>query len=379
MRGKIQPMSDLLTKVNWPQPSKYIVAVSGGVDSITLLDLLAKRGSYDLVVAHFDHGMRPGSSVDADFVQQVADELGLPCVMQRAELDNVSEATARTARYKFLQQVTQSHAAKAMITAHHLDDRLETSIFNLRRGSNRYGFTSLNSTPQIVRPLLQVTRDQIVNYALSHKLSWREDPTNLDQTKSRNYIRHTLIPTMNKVAPGWQRDYLQRVESTQQLNPQIDRLLAQFVEAGDQITVSRRAWAELDDLTRRQLLAFVARRLGVVLRPSQTRLLCRELAQAKTGSSYDLPDRLKVWVDANQMTFGYVQSVSSPEPPLVPPGYRVRQWQPGDRIRLKVGTKKLQDLFVDAKIERSRRQIWPVVVNAGDEVVWVPQLTRSPF
>src|SRR3990172_5722177 len=125
----------------------YVVAVSGGVDSVVLLHLLVQKGQraegrgqskYNFIVAHFDHGIREDSKLDRELVQELAKKYNLPFVYNQGNLGpKASEATARDARYAFLNKVKDSVSAQAIITAHHQDDVLETAIINLLRGTNR--------------------------------------------------------------------------------------------------------------------------------------------------------------------------------------------------------------------------------------------------
>jgi tRNA(Ile)-lysidine synthase len=174
----------------------YVVAVSGGVDSVVLLRLLADMPHLKLVVAHFDHGMRPNSREDALFVQKLAKTYGLPCVTERIELgENASEATARRVRYNFLRRVQKKVSATAIITAHHQDDLLETAIINLMRGTGWRGLCSLRDTSTIRRPLLGTNKMAILKYAQEQGLEWYEDITNNDTRHLRNAIRHEVLPT----------------------------------------------------------------------------------------------------------------------------------------------------------------------------------------
>lgn len=189
-------MDRLATNISAIVSGKYIVAVSGGVDSVVLLDLLVKNKNLDLVVAHFDHGMRDDSHQDRLFVQELASKYGLKFEYDTGKLGpHTSEDTARQKRYKFLQKMSKKYSAK-IITAHHRDDVIETMIINLLRGTDRRGLTSLRSTEAILRPLLNVTKTQIVKYAEENNLRWHEDITNKDEKILRNYVRNILIPKM---------------------------------------------------------------------------------------------------------------------------------------------------------------------------------------
>ncbi|HEY1064077.1 MAG TPA: tRNA lysidine(34) synthetase TilS [Candidatus Saccharimonadales bacterium] len=209
------------------QPGKYVVAVSGGVDSVALLDMLAQRSDLELVVAHFDHGIRSDSTEDAALVCSLAKQYGLQCKMERAELGmGASEAMAREARYQFLHRVQRQTEADAIVTAHHQDDVLETAIFNMLRGTGRRGLTSLQSTKQIKRPLIGVPKEEIKAYAVQRKLSWREDSTNRDERYARNYIRHRLLVKFDARA---RQQLLATIAKAQLVNDELDVLLNELL------------------------------------------------------------------------------------------------------------------------------------------------------
>ncbi len=188
----------------------YVVAVSGGVDSVVLLGMLATGNLpnsssqipiANLIVAHFDHGIRDESAGDAEFVGNLAKEHGLLFETKREELGaGTSEELARDRRYAFLREVAAKHNARIM-TAHHADDLVETIAINLVRGTGWRGLAVLDS-PDIDRPLLGMTKLEIKNYAEKHRLDWREDVTNNDTKYLRNDLRKkmtTLDPQMRQL------------------------------------------------------------------------------------------------------------------------------------------------------------------------------------
>jgi tRNA(Ile)-lysidine synthase len=170
---------------------KYVVAVSGGIDSVVLLHQLAAARDHDLVVAHFDHGIRPDSAADARFVEALAASYGLLFVGKREELGaRASEELARARRYDFLRRVAQEQQA-VVATAHHGDDVVETIAINLSRGTGWRGLAVLNA-PDVERPLLGVPKRQIYRYALDHRLEWVEDSTNTSLDYLRNRLRRLI-------------------------------------------------------------------------------------------------------------------------------------------------------------------------------------------
>lgn len=168
----------------------YIVAVSGGVDSVVLLHQLMQADRHRLVVAHFDHGIRDDSHLDAQFVKKLAESYHVPFEMRREELGpGASEELARSRRYAFLREIAQKHRSE-IVTAHHMNDVAETIAINLTRGTGWRGLSALGG--DIHRPLLHMSKDEIVSYAHEHQLEWREDSTNASDAYLRNRLRRQL-------------------------------------------------------------------------------------------------------------------------------------------------------------------------------------------
>lgn len=171
---------------------RYVVAVSGGVDSVVLLDMVAQEvAPQRLIVAHFDHGIRSESADDAAFVKNLAKQYGLAFETKREELGvNTSEELARERRYMFLRDVAKRYSATIM-TAHHADDIVETIAINMSRGTGWRGLAVLDSLG-IERPLLDKTKAELIKYAKENVLEWREDATNSDTKYLRNGFRQKL-------------------------------------------------------------------------------------------------------------------------------------------------------------------------------------------
>lgn len=173
-----------------------VVAVSGGIDSVVLLHILASL-KISIVVAHVNHGIRTNSDDDEVFVQALALQYEVPFESTRLKLGaGTSEEAARDARYKWLSQVAMKYGAASIATAHHEDDILETMCINLIRGTGWRGLCSLRQTKARYRPLLGWSKAAIVAYALEHGLDWREDSTNESMQYLRNRVRNGIIPRM---------------------------------------------------------------------------------------------------------------------------------------------------------------------------------------
>jgi tRNA(Ile)-lysidine synthase len=206
-------------KVELPR-GKYILAVSGGVDSMVLLDLLSGRPGVELVVAHFNHGIRPDAIKDETLVRKAAASHGAAFEAARGNLGAAaSEATARQARYHFLDEVLAKHQALKIITAHHQDDVIETAMINLLRGTGRQGLSAILSNQKIARPLLSTPKTAIVEHARRNKLVWREDSTNKDTGYLRNYLRLNVLP---KLSPGQRNTIISNIDKVAKINIILD-------------------------------------------------------------------------------------------------------------------------------------------------------------
>lgn len=202
-----------------------LVAVSGGVDSVVLLNTLAKA-SQKLVVAHVDHGIRPDSAADARFVEALAKKYNLRFISTRLELGgNASEDAARQVRYKILHEWAAQYDAR-IVTAHHRDDMVGSIAINLTRGT---GWRGLNVMSQagIFRPLLERTKQQLYEYATKHRLEWVEDSTNASDKFLRNQLRAGVVDLSEVTA----QKVTQLREAQKTLADDIDALVAELLEA----------------------------------------------------------------------------------------------------------------------------------------------------
>jgi len=196
---------------NGNRRKKLIVAVSGGADSVALLHLLVDAGYGNLVVAHFNHHLRgKASDRDSSFVASLAAKLDLPCERGSGDVRKLAsegkcslETAAREARYSFLAAVARKHRVRTVLLAHHADDQVETCLFNFLRGSGIAGISGMKPEAHrtvegirltLLRPLLGITKEQLLQYLASQNLPHREDSTNAQPVASRNRIRHQILP-----------------------------------------------------------------------------------------------------------------------------------------------------------------------------------------
>ena len=274
-----------------PSGGLILCAVSGGADSMFLLEYLRALG-YAAAAAHFDHGLRgQASQADADFVRDYCAGRGIPCVSEAGDTDAYASAhrlgteeAARILRYDFLERAADSLDAAVIATAHTADDNAETVLMRLTRGAGAKGLGGIPPIRgRIVRPMLDVTRDEVVSWLREHSIPWREDESNAGDDYMRNRVRHHVIPALKKENPA----FLAAVGRTARLLREdeafLDGLAAEFIAenlCGDTLPADRLAALP------RPVASRVIRRLAGDIPLEQTESV---LSAARTGGVAEVP------------------------------------------------------------------------------------------
>ncbi|MDO8588599.1 MAG: tRNA lysidine(34) synthetase TilS [Armatimonadota bacterium] len=421
-----------------------IVAVSGGADSVALLHALwtlKESLALSLHVAHLNHGIRGRQADrDAEFVASFADEFGLPLIVEKVDVPALKKAwrlsteeAARKARYEFFDRTAEAVGAGRVATAHTLDDQAETVLLNLIRGAGPDGLSGIPPVRgKYVRPLLHISRLEVLEYCAAHDLKYRTDSTNLRIEYRRNRVRLELIPLLES-------HYNPRVKSVLASSAEILReesglLSALASELFDEAAIQtgplevvldighllrahaalgrrcarmaiERVKGDLRDLSFEQVER-ILRRLDAggdftLTLPSGVVYARREGAKLRVYRIEPEPEVPAVEVElpvpgrAASTELGVVITTELLSPPA---DYRrplgsldvvidrdavkgklvLRNWRPGDRIR-PLGMseeKKLQDVFTDAKVPRRQRGFVPVVADR-EKIIWVAGMALS--
>lgn len=270
---------------------RYVVAVSGGIDSVVLLDKLAKQPGLELIVAHFDHGIRDDSAADAAFVGELAKKYGLAYETEREELGRgASEELARERRYAFLRAVAAKYEAR-IVTAHHADDIIETIAINLSRGTGWRGLAVLDS--DIVRPMLAMTKQEIREYADTHQLDWHEDSTNVSDAYLRNRLRRKISEQLveDDKRQLWAL-HARQVELKRAIEQETAALLATGPE------YSRYFFTTIDVASADELLSILCKRIFQLspTRPQRARALLA-IKTARAGTTYQLAAGMELVIE----------------------------------------------------------------------------------
>ena len=392
-------------------PGPVVVAVSGGADSTALLLILAELADelgIVIHVAHFDHRTRPKQSAeDADFVAKLANRIGAPIRVGRAEKPTKTEDAARTARYEFLRRAAKEIGATAIATGHTRDDQAETVLLHLTRGSGLAGLSGMRPLREgIARPLLAIGRAETVAVCRAARIRPRTDPTNRSLKFARNRVRLDVLPRLAKINPRASEAIARFAEAAAELQIEDDvdvaRALARARD-GDAVVV-----AALEPAVRPRALALAWREATGRELGGRHRKALADLTATEDGSkSCDLPGGRAIREYGLLRIVGDRPALKSDPPTAVELGREiiwngwhvglggpanangalvaevpkkllrklvVRQRQAGDRMTTSGERKKLQDLFTDAKIPASQRSRWPVIASE-DGIWWVPGLT----
>jgi tRNA(Ile)-lysidine synthase len=342
------------------EPGKpLLVLLSGGADSVCLLHLAQERGA-DVAALHVNYGLRPSADEDEAFCRSLFRDM----IVERVTLPAAGnmQALARDARY----ELAERHAVGDYATGHTLSDQAETVLMRLCSSPGRKGL--LGMAPRrgrLVRPLLGMTRDETRAYCREHGLAWREDPTNADTSFTRARVRHELLPLLERIAPGAERTIAEtarllrdEAEALDALLPETDSLeeIAALPPALSRLVLRRLAGAPIRT---GELLSMAGRGGTVTLDVGHGLRAVVEYGRLRFDRGAAAPPAPVSLGSAGTARFGEWE-VEVAEPALI------RSWQPGDRIRTRVGTKSLQDLFTDRKVPREQRALVPVVVAAGE-------------
>ena len=394
-----------------------LIALSGGVDSFVLLDIL--NTAFKVHPAHFDHGMRAESEAEAERVRQlVLARYERPTFIVHADPGILAgENAARIARYRFLDHAMRMNKCDAVALGHHADDQVETILFRLLRGAGTHGLAGMPvRRGPYIRPLLPFWKSEIQAYARSHDIEYVEDASNRELHYARNRIRHVLLPALERAQPDARAKIMRLSRHAARVEKAWKTVLDEcerdvVVDRGrSRLEVDRSAFLRVDGEHQARLLRRALRRFGMVPSRATTAHLLDFVERGESGSIMKIGD-VEVERAFDRILIRRVESraddvleLSSNEgnsnvrigtrtfevrwkldwvvwvETLHFKGPRrlvVRGFRPGDRIRLPYGTKKLKKLFAERRIAASERSSIPLVVDENGAVLYVHGVARA--
>ena len=417
-----------------------VIGVSGGPDSMALLHYLLHVSTHlklTIVAAHIDHGLRGTESAeDLEFVKQYCEREDI--LFESSTVDVIgykeqhqltTQVAARECRYRFFEQVMNKVGATTLALAHHGDDQIETMLMRQVHGSTGSGLTGIPvkrsfSTGMIIRPFLCVTKEHLLDYCKEHNLLFRVDPSNASDRYMRNRFRRNVLPFLKEENPNVHiryQIYSERLQSDEQYLMDLAKahLEKVIIEQNDKfVKIDNKSYQTLPIPLQRRVIHLILNYLytgnapfssihiedlRLMLdseHPSASLNLPLELRAVKSYTTcyfsfetflqpepykYHLP----LWGSV-ETPLGTITAVQIDEIPqqlsendlIIEDGMLpavVRSRSPGDRIQPKgmIGTKKVKDIFIDRKIDRSERDVWPILEDAVGNIIWVVGVTRS--
>jgi len=388
-----------------------LVAVSGGPDSSSLLHALKQLG-YTLHAAHLNHGFR-GSEAEDDvtFVRELCASLGVPLTSTYRDVPRIkkaqklsSQVAARRVRYAFLEETASNIGASCIATAHNRDDRIETMLLNIVRGTGTDGLKGIPYRRSMyVRPLLDVSREEIEYYCEEHKLEPRRDSSNYSAIYARNNVRKELIPYLERRYNEAVRASLIRLSDIASAESDFLQDMARgWIGNSPAVPVSRlcsepialqrrvlreyirstRSDLQLTDISHEMVerIRLSAGSTFVIMLPGADWLVCGDsesiYMRRAPGSHQTFDLDMEAPINIPIAFLAWNLCVSQLPDGVDSDSLRVRTWHTGDRIKTSVGTRKLQDVFTDAKVPRDERRQWPVLIDR-DGIVAVPDLAYA--
>jgi tRNA(Ile)-lysidine synthase len=396
-----------------------IVLLSGGADSVCLLDCALRLGA-QVHVLHVNYGLRPGSDADEQFCRLLADRMGVPISVERVTLGEGNlQAQARQARYEIAERLALEHGCD-FAAAHTASDQAETVLYRLSVSPGSRALLGMAARRgRLVRPLLEASREDTREYCRDRGLTWRDDPTNEDPRFARSRLRHEVLPVLRALSPAAERtiaetSFLLRDERLV-LERAADGVIAQLGiptpldalrlepiglartvlvrlaerAAGSPVALSRAdcdaILALADEGTQsldlggglRAVAEYGALRfqLGDAPPPAALQPVPLDVPGEAEFGDWEVHARMERVAQAAGGGFLPARGDALLSPRAVPPPLTIRAWRHGDRMRPAGldGTKTLQDLFTDNKVPREERERIPVV-ECGGEIVWVAGL-----
>jgi len=390
-----------------PDKGKILVCVSGGIDSIVLLDILYS-GGWDISVAHCNFSLR-GEESDGDetFVREICKKHGILCHVKKFDTAGYAashglntQIAARELRYNYFEELRIEHGYNYIAIAHHLDDDIETFFINLLRGTGLRGLSGISeSRNAIVRPMLQTTREEISEYAKRKGLCHREDRTNSEDHYLRNRIRHHIIPALSELSPSFRKTMAENINNLAAARRYAENCLASQrnkIEASPGVFSlmalrenNQRSYllfellhplgfnsdviGQLDKAIEDNVCGkwFLGSTHRALLEKEQIRILPKKECldfEEQTISSLNTTDigaagdyhhapADMAYIDADKLTL-----------PLT-----IRKWKAGDRISplgMK-GSKTVGDFLTDRRVSLAERDCIKVVVDGNGEIIWI--------
>ncbi|HHW69002.1 MAG TPA: tRNA lysidine(34) synthetase TilS [Tenericutes bacterium] len=414
-------------------PIKYgdsvVVAVSGGPDSMVLLDLLLrikKNIDIEIICAHVNHNIRKESNKEAVFVENycVQNNVIFESTVLKEYGDDNFHNEARNKRYSFFTEIVKKYNSKYLFTAHHGDDLIETILMRIVRGSSLRGYSGFSKVInmenyKIIRPLITVTKEQILSYLKNNKIKYVSDSSNKKDVYTRNRFRRYIVPQFKKEDTNVHNKFYKFSRTLLECNEYIDKIVKEKINGiYSSGIINIENFKKEEKLIQNKVIYNIFEKIYqddlILINDLHVELIMDLINSVKPNLTIYLPNNIKAIKEYNNITFikeenteddyeieliNYVSLSNNREIKIIKESDKtsnnvcrlsskeiklplhVRNRRDGDKIYLKgmIGSKKIKDIFIDSKIPLKERNKWPIVVDSNGEIIWIPGIKKSKY
>jgi len=370
---------------------KYLIACSGGPDSMALLNM--HKDKYELFVCHINYHHRLTADRDENIVKSYCKLNNIPFIKYDYHDDNVGnfQDKARVFRYKCFAECVNKYHLDAVLVGHHLDDLLETYLLQIKRKSDVTYYGLSNKTTlygiKVYRPLLRYTKKQLEEYCLKNNIQYGIDESNLSDEYQRNKIRHSKI---EKMSIKDKKDLLKEIKYKNYLKKEINTLIDNYINNNNHFNydefmscpyikqlIRRLTYDNLSDKYLEEIIKALKSKKNVEL-IIKDKCLYKEYDYIEI---WDKEDNYKFRFDEIQYKkYNYFKlskkgtsfegvTLSKEDFPIT-----IRNYNEGDVIKMRYGTKKINRFFIDKKISSHQRKLWPIMFDKNGTAILVPEI-----
>lgn len=406
-----------------------VIGLSGGKDSMCLLDLLMKLNKkITIIAAHINHNIREESNEEAKIIEKYCKEKNVIFETikfpKKSNNKDFNESELREKRYDYFEKIINKYQAKYLFTAHHGDDLIETILMRITRGSDIKGYSGFDLvTPkcgyQIIKPLIYTTKEEIDQYNEKNNIPYVEDQTNSSSKYTRNRYRHKVLPFLKQENPQVHLKYLKFNQELQKYyNYVLKETSKEFIKRYENNSLNLDNIDKIDDL----ILENIIKKLLDINYPDNLYLvndkhismIINIIHNKEPNLSLNLPNGLVIYKRYNEL---YIKKgvkekkeydIELKKHTVLPNNHYIdiieksdeksnyyirlnskeirlplhaRTRKPGDKMVIKnsVGSKKIKDIYIDSKIEPEKRDSEPIVVDSNNTIIWLPGIKKSQF
>ncbi len=419
----------LLNKIKLCNKDIIVVGVSAGPDSMALLYILQelkKKLGFKIIVAHVNHNVRSESAEEAEFLKDYCLKYDIIFEMMTITKygDDNFHNEARNIRYNYYEDLINKYNANYLMTGHHADDLMETILMRMVRGSTLHGLSGFSELVdignyKIVRPLIFVTKQELEDFDKEKKIPYRIDQSNFKDKYTRNRYRKSVLPFLKEEDKNVHEKFYKFSNQIKEIDEFLDRITKSVIDdvyVDGIIDVDK--FKKIDTVIQKRIIDYI---FSIIYRDDiieidnrHVDLVIDAINSNKASVTYNLPNDYLVVKEYNKVYFKKDINMVSPydielsNEVFLPNGFtikrvdnvktdgnnilrlrsndvvlplRVRTRRNGDRIKIKNmnGTKKVSEVLINAKIPKSKRDQWPIVVDSRDEIVWIPKIKKSKY